>query len=93
MCFNCNVHNIAIDILWNGGSKNNQMAIEVFMRVDNNESIEQFLMPLLSMEGYHWTGGRYAYYFDCPDDEYEAFSLMDQNIKAIIDFINSRFNH
>jgi len=93
MCFNCNVHNIAIDILWNGGSKNNQMAIEVFMRVDNNESIEQFLMPLLSMEGYHWTGGRYAYYFDCPDEEYEAFSLMDQNIKAIIDFINSRFNH
>ena len=93
MYFNCNVHNIAIDIIWNGGPQNNQMAIEVFLRVDNNERIEHFLMPLLNMEGYHWTGGRYAYYFDCPDDEYEAFSLMDQNIKAIIDFINSRFNH
>ena len=91
--FDCKLHNIAIDILWNGGPKNNQMAIEAFMRNEKPDRIEHFLKPLLDLDGYLWNGERYAYYFDGPSDETKAFFLMDEKIKIIIDFINSRFNH
>lgn len=82
--------NIAIDVLWNGGPKNRQMAIEVFQRDEKPEKIEQFLEPLLRLESFSWNPekGRYAYYFDSTGIEQEDFKLMDDKFKSVVAFID-----
>jgi uncharacterized protein with ParB-like and HNH nuclease domain len=80
---------IAIDAYWNGGKNSQQMAIEVHMRNTKAEEIENVLKPILNVTGYNWNGARYVYYFDAPNDEQQAFALMDKEIKHIVEFIDS----
>lgn len=82
--------NIAIDVLWNGGPKNRQMAIEVFQRDETANKIEEYLQPMLGLEGFSWDPdkGRYAYYFDSSGIEQEDFKLMDVRFKSVVTFID-----
>lgn len=87
-----NSMNIAFDAMWNSGPNNNQLGIEVFSRQNEEKDTENILKPILELEGYGWNGKRYAHYFDCPEDEQKAFSLMDEKIKILVDFINNKFS-
>lgn len=82
--------NIAIDILWNGGPQNHQMAIEVFQREETADKIEEFLKPMLRLESFSWNQdkARYTYYFDGTGIEQEDFNLMDEEIKSVVAFID-----
>ena len=82
--------NIAIDVLWNGGPKNRQMAIEVFQRDETANKIEEYLQPMLGLECFSWNPdkGRYAYYFDSSGIEQEDFKLMDVRFKSVVTFID-----
>lgn len=82
--------NIAIDVLWNGGPQNHQMAIEVFQREETADKIEDFLKPILELEGFSWTPdkARYTYYFDSTGIEQEDFKLMDEKFKSVVTFID-----
>lgn len=79
---------IAVDAYWNGGNKHQQMAIEIHMRNKKTKEAEDFLKPILCVDGYVWNGERYVNHFDGPKNEYEAFVLMDKKITEIVDFIN-----
>ena len=81
---------IAIDVMWNGGPKNNQMAIEVFQRKETADKIEDFLKPMLQLEGFSWIPdkARYTYYFDGTGIEQEDFKLMDEKFKSVVTFID-----
>ena len=85
---------IAIDAYWNGGKEHKQMAIEVFMRPDdgknepNVDDTELLLKSIQLLNGYNWNGQRYVYYFETPQNEEQAFSLMDEQLKHIINHIN-----
>ena len=82
--------NIAIDVLWNGGPKNHQMAIEVFQRKEAADKVEEFLKPMLGLEGFSWNQdkGRYTYYFDSTGNEQDDFKLMDAKFKSVVAFID-----
>ena len=80
---------IAFKAMWNGGQKNKQMGIEVFIRQKSAEEIEDILKPIIELDGYVWNGNLYAHYFDQPEDEQQAFLLMDDNIKKLVYFINN----
>ena len=82
--------NIAIDVLWNGGPKNHQMAIEVFQRKETADKVEEFLKPMLQFEGFSWNPdkGRYTYYFDGTGIEQEEFENMDEKFKSVVAFID-----
>lgn len=82
--------NIAIDVLWNGGPKNRQMAIEVFQRDESTNKIEKYLQPMLGLEGFSWNQdkGRYTYYFDSTGNEQDDFKLMDAKFKSVVAFID-----
>lgn len=82
--------NIAVDVLWNGGPKNNQMAIEVFQRKEKADNIEIFLKPMLQFKGFSWNPdkSRYTYYFDGTGIEQEDFNLMDEKFKSVVTFID-----
>ena len=82
--------NIAIDVLWNGGPKNHQMAIEVFQRKEAADKVEEFLKPMLRFEGFSWNPdkGRYTYYFDGTGIEHEEFKIMDKKFISVVIFID-----
>jgi len=82
--------NIAIDVLWNGGPKNHQMAIEVFQRKEAADKVEEFLKPMLRFEGFSWNPdkGRYTYYFDGSGIEHEEFKIMDKKFISVVIFID-----
>lgn len=88
---------IAFDAMWNAGSKNRQMAIEVFLRQDkgkeNKDIIKDFLSPIQELRTYVWDNekGRYVFNFDTPKDEQESFRLMDEKIEQLINFINTTY--
>lgn len=79
---------IAIDAYWNGGNKHRQMAVEIHVRDTKPEEAEKVLKPMLALNSYFWNGSRYVNHFDGPNDEQEAFLLMDKKITEIVDFIN-----
>ena len=88
---------IAFYAMWNAGSKNRQMAIEVFLRQDkgkeNKDIIKDFLSPIQELRTYVWDNekGRYVFNFDTPKDEQESFRLMDEIIEQLINFINTNY--
>ena len=83
---------MAIDAYWNGGQDHKQMAIEVFLRDLDYNIIERTLGSLNNGLGFQWNGERYVYYFDEPEDEQQAFKLMDQKIKTLIEFLDNNIH-
>lgn len=85
-------NDIAIDVSWNGGHKNRQMAIEVFQRKAKADMIELKLKPLVQLEGYSWNPdkGRYTCYFDGIGNEQEQFNIMDEKIHSLVTFIDEK---
>ena len=79
---------IAFDAMWN--PQNRQMGIEVF--AESAKETEDILKPIIEFDGYVWNGNRYVHYFDCPEDEQEAFLLMDESIKKLVSFINNKYS-
>ncbi len=81
-----NTH-IAIDAYWNGGLKNDQMAIEVHIRNSEPNRTEAYLSSITTLSNYKWNGERYVYYLNAPKEEAEAFLLMDKELTFIITII------
>lgn len=79
---------IAIDVYWNGGNQRRQMVIEIHLRESDTAEIETYLSPLKNNKGYQWNGSRYVNMFDTPENENEAFELMDRKLLEVINFIN-----
>ena len=93
---------IAIDAYWNGGKEHKQMAIEVFMRPDdgknepNADETELLLKNIQLLNDYKWNGQRYVCYFETPQNEEQAFNLMDEQLNRIITIypsLNNRHSH
>ena len=85
-------HDIAIEFFWNSDPKAQQMAIEVFQRNENPDKMENYLKPLLQVEGFsrNPSNGRYTCYFNGSGMEQEQFKLMDEKIKSLVGFINDK---
>lgn len=79
---------IAIDLYWNSGKNHDMMEIDCFMRQEANLSkVQQYLSPLADTLKYQWNGERYILQLVTPQDEYESFVMMDENLKALMDEI------
>lgn len=79
---------IAIDLYWNSGKNHDMMEIDCFMRHEADLSrVQQYLSPLADTLKYQWNGERYILQLVTPQDEYESFVMMDENLKALMDKI------
>lgn len=79
---------IAIDLYWNSGKNHDMMEIDCFMRHEADLSrVQQYLSPIADTLKYQWNGERYILQLVTPQDEYESFVMMDENLKALMDKI------
>lgn len=83
---------IAIDAYWNGGEKHKQMGIDVFMRDTKSGEAKKHLACIQNLEGFTWIekDGRFKMFMETPNDERDAFILMDKKITEIINYLNQQ---
>lgn len=85
---------LAIFAYWNQGNDHKQMAIGIHMKDIDHDKIEVTMSHFNNDLGFQWNRNseQYVYYFDEPEDEQEAFRLMDQKIKTIIGFLENNIH-
>lgn len=93
VCYDKNVqgNSVAMDLLWNSGSNNNELEINIFVRVkrDENDKTKKFLFDVAEKSGLAWIDGRYRKYIKMPKDEIDSYIIMNKYRNDIIDSLNA----